>query len=323
MRVLLAAPHVGEIGWELMSWQGRVRRAFLQGGYDQAVVLGGAGKAAFYDGMKLDYRTVDLAGLPGEAFEDRRILPASAEPVSAERLVRELDPHVERVAAEYRQAGARVDVLWPDYAGKPCPCEPSHQTFIRYHRPAEHPPARPWVVLARRTRSHAALKNWSAGHWDELARLLADRGVHTTLYPCEATAAIAMLSGCDLAIGQSTGGLHLAALCGCPTLVWSVQRYLMWPWEITNQQRYETWWNPLGAPVKVHDVQVLPEPRQAADQVMAALQAIGRRTGSILQRAAFRAKWTARSFLRRRIIEPRRYQKWPWPVQRFVRYQLA
>lgn len=322
-RVLVVAPSVGEIGWELMSWQARVRWAFARGGYDRAVVLGGTGKAAFYDGMPVDYREIDLGYLPGSPYEDRRLITASGEILPAERLRQCVAGAVERTIEELRGGGHEVDTLWPEYAGKPLPCDREHQLFVRYERNPDSVPGRPWVVLVQRTRAFDAAKNWPAQHWAELARHLRERGVHTTVYPCEAEAAIAMLSGCDLAIGQSTGGLHLAALCGCPTLVWSVQRYLMWRWEITNRQRYETWWNPLGSPVIVEDVTQLPSPEQAARQVMTALRAIGRRTGSVVRRATFRVKWRLRDGLRRRVIEPGRYARWPWPVQRFVRYQLA
>lgn len=322
-RVLLAAPWIGEVGWELMSWQARVRWAFVRGGYDRTVVIGGAGKAAFYDGMNVDYRPMDLGYLQGAAYEDRRLITATGEAVPAERLRQCVAGAVERTLDELRGKGDAVDVVWPEFTGKPLPCDPAHQLFVRYIRKPASIPDRPWVVLVQRTRSFNASRNWPAQHWAELARLLEERGVHTSVYPCEAEAAIAMLSGCDLAIGQTTGGLHLAALCGCPTLAWSTQSYLMWRWEITNRQRFETWWNPFGTPVTFKERRQLPSPEEAASQVMGALRAIGRRTGSLLQRAAFRVKWRMRSSLRRRVIEPGRYARWPWPVQRFVRYQLA
>ena len=40
MKALVTAPYVGEIGWELMAWQGQVRRAFADVGFDRLVVLG-------------------------------------------------------------------------------------------------------------------------------------------------------------------------------------------------------------------------------------------------------------------------------------------
>lgn len=321
--VLISAPYVGEIGWELMSWQARVRWVFARGQYDRVVVLGGAGKAAFYEQMPVEYPAIDLAHVPGAAYEDRRILSPSGELLSGEQLKQHVQGVVEQTAAEWRARGAHVDVLWPEYSGEPCPCDAEHQQFVRFERPVESTPGRPWVTFVQRTRAYGSYKNWPEECWARLAKILNERGVHTTVYPCEAQAAIAMLSGCDLAIGQSTGGLHLAALCGCPTMVWSVQQYLMWRWQITNRQRYETWWNPLGSPVIFHDVKQLPTPEEAADQVTDALSAIGRRTGSRLEKAAFRGRWMFRGLLRRRVIEPRRYAHWPWPVQQFVRYQLA
>ncbi len=322
-KVLLTAPYVGEIGWELMSWQARVRWVFTRGGYERLVVLGTPGKAAFYGGMPLEYRPVDLGYLPGAAYEDRRIVSDSTETISAERLRKCVSPMVERAAAELGEQGCEVDCLYPEFTGKLWPCDPKHQQFICYERPVSSRPDRPWVVLVERTRAFRNGINWPATHWRELERLLNDRGIHTTVYPCDAEAAIQMLSGCDLAVGQSTGGLHLASLSGCPSMVWSVQRYLMWPWDITNRQRYETWWNPLRSPVIVHEVQDLPSPEQAVEQVSSALYAIGRQTGSAFQQAAFRCKWSLRQAINHWIIEPRRYAGWPWPVQRFVRYQLA
>lgn len=322
-RILVAAPYVGEIGWELMAWQARVRWVFARGHYDQVIVLGGAGKAAFYEHMPVEYRTLDLAHVPGAAYEDRRIISESGEVVSSEQLKHCLQGPVQQTTAACLADGSEVDVLWPDYSGKLWPCDAAHQSFVRYTQPVETMPAGPWVAFVQRTRAYAGFKNWPEDHWTRLASMLNERGVHTTIYPCEAQAAIAMLSGCDLAIGQSTGGLHLAALCGCPTMVWSVQQYLMWRWQITNRQRYETWWNPLGAPVIVHDLNQLPTPEQAASQVMDALASIGRRTGSLLTQAIFRGKWRLRGALRRTVIEPGRYANWPWPVQQFVRYQLA
>ena len=86
MRVLVTAPYVGEIGWELMSWQARVRWCFGQSKFDRLVVIGGAGKSAFYDDMPLDYHEVDLSALPGRASEDRRVADPSGTLVPAEAI---------------------------------------------------------------------------------------------------------------------------------------------------------------------------------------------------------------------------------------------
>jgi hypothetical protein len=321
-RILVTAPYVGEIGWELLSWQGRVRRVFTDGDYDRVIVLGSAGKAAFYDGMPLEYRNVDLGYLPGTAFEDRRVITTTNECVSTERLRQCVGDVVQSTVLELTEQGDTAEVLWPEYNGTLWSCNEPHQTFIQYQRPVVNQPAAPWVVLVQRTRSFGD-ENWSASDWAELQQRLEAQGVHTSVYPCDSEAAITMLSGCDLAVGQTTGGMHLAMLCGCPILTWSFYDFLLWLWEITNRQRFETWWNPFGSPVILRDVRQLPTPQSAADQVMRALGSIGRRTGSRLHRAAFNCKYAIRTALKRTIIEPQRYSRWPWLLQKLVRYQLA
>ncbi|HSW45206.1 MAG TPA: hypothetical protein VLM89_06505 [Phycisphaerae bacterium] len=322
MRVLVSAPYVGEVGWELMSWQGRVRHQFERGGFDRLVVLGAAGKAAFYADMAGEYRDVDLSSLPGQAYEDRRILTPDCEPVSAGAIRATIEPMVDMLVAHLRNRRDEVEVLWPDYAGTIHPCEPEHQRFVRFERPrAEIPPA-PWVVLVQRTRSMGSA-NWSPRAWAELAEILSRRGIHTTVYSYESEAAIEAASHCDLAVGQSTGGLHLASLCGCPHVVWYPGEPCLWtPWQITNRQRYETFWNPLATPLRFHEVDRQPAPTEVADWIAQALVAIGRRTGSATAKTAFRARWFMKRWLARRVVRRDSFRRWPWPVQQLVRCRL-
>jgi hypothetical protein len=321
MKVLVTAPYVGEIGWELMAWQGRVRRRFVDGGFDHLVVLGSARKDAFYGDMPLDYRTADLSALPGAAYEDRRYDRERDCPIDASEIRAHVEPLVTAATTEFEADGRPVEVLWPGYDGSHVPCDDRHQLFVEYRRPHPAPKPAPWVVLVQRTRAFGST-NYSADQWAELADRLRDHGVHTTVFPCDSTGAIEALSNCDLAVGQSTGGLHLAALCGCPRLVWSLERYLWSPWEITNRQRYETMWNPLGAPTRVFELDRPPTPVEATDQIISALAAIGRRTGSRTRRQAARWAWLARHWMMEHVITTRAYARWPWMVQRWVRYRL-
>ncbi|MCL2330315.1 MAG: hypothetical protein FWC56_03335 [Phycisphaerae bacterium] len=320
--LLVTAPYVGEIGWELMSWQGRVRKIFHQGQYDRVIVLGSAGKSAFYEGIPLEYRDVDLSDLPGSACEDRRMEAETSKCLSAEQLRHHVNDLVQSVVDEQTAIGHRVDVLWPSYDGTLWPCHEPYQTFVKYQRSITERPKAPWVVLVQRTRLFGN-KNWSSSNWADLQQRLESNGVHTSVYPCDSEAAIAMLSGCDLAVGQTTGGLHLASLCDCPVMAWSFYDALLWNWEITNRQRFETWWNPFGALVAFHHIREFPTPEVAANQVMRALNTIGRRTGSRLHRIAYQCNYAIQSSLARHVIEPKRYRRWPWPIQKWVRYQLA
>jgi hypothetical protein len=180
----------------------------------------------------------------------------------------------------------------------------------------------PWVVLVQRTRQMGAA-NWRAEQWADLAERLHAQGVNTSIYPFSSEAAIEVASQCDLAVGQSTGGLHLASLCGCPQVGWSVGEGRLWtPWQMTNRQRYETFWNRLGTPVRFREVEREPEPAEVADWVMEGVRTIGRRTGSVAAKGAFRVQWLVRRWLVRHVLERRSFCRWPWPVQRLVRYQL-
>jgi len=344
MHVLVTAPYVGEIGWELMSWQARVRKIFKRGSFDRFVVLGAAGKSAFYGDMPMDYHEVDLSTLPGQPYEDRRIIYRSCDVdekdpqiparsasegssvgiiMTAETIRDAVLPMVELAVAKLRNQRCEVEALWPDYAGTIYPCESEHQTFVRFERSLSEPMNSPWVVLVQRSRNMGA-ENWSAQQWDELSDRLRARGINTSFYPCESAEAIAVASHADLAVGQSTGGLHLASLCGCPQMVWSVGKTHLWtPWEMTNRQRYETFWNPLGTPVVFHETEDLPTVEQVSDWTIAAVQRIGRRTGSAVTRFKFRKYWCAKDWLVRNVIRRRDFKQWPWPVQRFVRYQLV
>jgi hypothetical protein len=320
MRLLVTAPYVGEIGWELMSWQARVRAVFRHGTYDRVIVLGAPGKEAFYEGMPLHYECVDLRGVPGTSYEDRRYLPDRRAIVAAHHIRSALEALVERLVREWREI-AMVDVLWPSYDGHIHPCTRRHQAFIQYGAGIEASSRRPQVVLVQRQRSLAAENNWPGEHWDDLGRLLNTRGIHTLVYPSNADEAIQALASSDLAVGGSTGGLHLASLCGCPHVVWSCDDQTRWtPWQITNRQRYETFWNPLGTPVEYHATQSHPEPQEVADWVMGALERIGRRTGSRVSRYKARAGWQVRRQIASRTLSSRLFRCCPWPVQEWVRY---
>lgn len=322
MRVLVTAPYVGEFGWELMSWQGRVRWRFERGRFERLVVLGLAGKAALYADMPLQYREVDLSALPGSAYEDRRALAPGYEPVPAGRIRAAIEPLVGPVVDELQREHHEIELLWPDYAGTIYPGEPAQQRFIRFAAWCEKIHPAPWVLLVQRTRP-AGAANWQPQQWSALAELLRDRGIHTTVYPHEAEAAIAAATHCDLAVGQSTGGLHLASLCGCPQVAWSVSEPCLWtPWQITNRQRYETFWNPLASPVQFHEVSRQPEPPEVAGWVGHGLETIGRRTGSVLPKALFRGRWAFKRQLARRVVRQKSFKRWPWPLQKLARGQM-
>lgn len=322
MKILLTAPYVGEIGWELLAWQGVVRHAFRHGQFDRLVVLGAPGKAGFYTDMPGNYIDIDLSDLPGTAYEDRRWLQGTGEAVPAQSIRELLKDRVAEVVHEYSAQGHHVEEMWPEYDGRFQPVDSRHQSFIRFDQPNQEPMPTPTIVLIQRTRNHGQFRNWASDQWEQLETLLNSRGIHTRVYPHDARAAIEMLGSADLAIGQSTGGMHLAGLCGCPRVVWGMENYLWTQWEFTNRQRYETIWNPLGTPTVYHPVQRNPEPSEVLHWVANMLHSMGRRTGSTAQRALWRCRWHARNSLAQQLMRRSVVRRFPWPVQRWVRYGL-
>lgn len=323
MRILLTAPYVGEFGWELMAWQARVRWVFQRAKFERVVVLGSAGKAALYEDMPGEYRVVDLSTVPGVPMQDGRILPGQAAMLPAEQIRAALDPMVSSIARELGSSGDTIRTFWPCFDGSLWPCHASHQVFVPFKRAARLTRPAPWVLLVRRDKA-TGHDNWSSQQWDDLAERLSGMGIQVSDYPCDAERAMELLAACDLAVGQSTGGLHMASLCRCPHLVWSPQASRLWTrWEMTNRQRYETFWNPLGTPVQFRGGDSLPDVATVADWIMEALPRIGRRTGSLARRARFWHRWQWRSWLAQNILPSPLFRRCPWPFQRFVRYRLV
>jgi ADP-heptose:LPS heptosyltransferase len=61
-----------------------------------------------------------------------------------------------------------------------------------------------------------------------------------------------LLAGAKLAIGPSSGPMHLASLCGTRHIVWTDDKF----WsaaKMNNRTRYESMWNPLKTPCTVVD----------------------------------------------------------------------
>ena len=59
--ILIAAPYVGELGWELFAWQPMVRAQYLEIKPDKCIVFAGKGRNHFYSFADA-VRTVD--GIP-------------------------------------------------------------------------------------------------------------------------------------------------------------------------------------------------------------------------------------------------------------------
>ena len=90
---------------------------------------------------------------------------------------------------------------------------------------------------------------------------------------------------------------------------------------MTNRQRYETVWNPLGTPVVYEKLGWRPSVERAVDGVVSALRRIGRGDGYEKRQAAFRRGWTLRRKLCEMWVEPA--SRVPWRIRQFLAEKIV
>ena len=225
-----AGPWVGEFGWELCCWQGRLRKRARRG--DRIIVCSRPGHEALYEDFAADF--VPFVPPPGDASG------YCIEGVAAESF-RRLVPEGMR----WLNPSAGVGHVLKNG----CPYVPN-QSYIRFGR---EPAAMEFDVImhARDRRGPVkALRNWPAEAWSELAQSLPSRWRVGWIGSNEASMAfqgvdlrglplsdlMKRLRAARVVVGPSSGPIHLAALCGVPHVVWSGNS--------PDRIRYRELWNP-------------------------------------------------------------------------------
>lgn len=255
MDILMADGSIGEFGWELMSWQGYLRRKAVE--FDEVIICTTAGLEPLYEDFADKFITHSVP-LLRDCFEQRAIYDKNAWNVYRRRIDERL--------AKLRAAGH--DVVF-ERAKKYIPITKQH--FIKFGDAAVAEAAGDKfdiVVHARNKESNEKyyrVYNWPQSRWDELLKRLKADGVSVAAVGTTADARLPAgavdLRGCalhrtmnvmaaaELVVGPSSGPMHLASLCGAPHLVWTGTK-----WSSTiqayNNERYEWKWNPLHTPNK-------------------------------------------------------------------------
>ena len=71
---------------------------------------------------------------------------------------------------------------------------------------------------------------------------------------------ISLMNRCEMVVGQSSGPMHLASLCGTPHFVWS---------DPINKIRYEKYWNPHKTEINFYDKSGWnPTPKEVFDELL-------------------------------------------------------
>ena len=130
------------------------------------------------------------------------------------------------------------------------------------------------ILHARETKKCGTIRrNWE--HWEEFACELSGLRVGCIGHPEQSRHVIGedlrglpletladVLASSRLIVGGSSGPMHLAALCGCPTAVWWGDN------RSRNRRRYNEAWNPLKTPV----IEVLNDWQPSVEQVVSKIE---------------------------------------------------
>ncbi len=238
--ILFAGPWVGEFGWELMHWQGFLRK--LAPRYRKVVVCCRAGQEALYADFAHEFITHDIRGT-----------------ADCNRLLRVDNP--EELDRVFALVPPGADLL------RPLGAQPhERQTFRKFGEQRQELSTD--ILIHPRGRGHGADRNWSRENWERLLALLSPMGLRVgciglTSATQELSGAfvemrnrplsetVDLMASTRLVVGPSSGPMHLASLCGTPHLVWTDRtRYAR---GLTNRTKYERTWNPHGTRAIVLD----------------------------------------------------------------------
>ncbi len=323
-KTLIVTPYIGEFGWELMNYQGRVRWLGKFGGFKRMIVCATPDRRPLYASDSQDGRTLFCpmppCDLPGRAHDDHR-LDRDDRPIAPELLAERLTTHVRSVCQHLGIDTSDAEFFTPSYRSMMWPTTPLHQRFVSLRvRGAVTTD----ITLVPRYRGVATERNRPESWWEELATKLRAHGLTVELYKPRADKAIAQLSRSRLAVGASAGGLHLSSLCGCPHYVWGSGCEQRWTrMKITNRQRYETVWNPLGTPCRYDECGWSPPMQHVIDASRQSLDEIGAVSGDVPRRRRLNPKWRMKRSLARLLEPAARDSIWPWRLRQAVRQHLV
>lgn len=249
MRTLFAGPYAGEFGWELCLWNPFLRRRAQE--FDRVIVAAPAASRHLYE-FAHDFAAVEVE--PGTSdftygrvarWLDRPTVPGDAERIDpcdarTQALVRH---ELERFAT-----GAGADdpeKQWRSLRSSP---NTTHFDVACAFRPEK-------VFNGKRFPEKA----YAADLCEELVQRLWAQGLTVACVGgsdnyCPPGAAdfrgaplavqCAVLSDARVAVGPSSGPLHLAQLCGCPVVTW----YDRPEWrDLDSRYQRGGTWNPFGA----------------------------------------------------------------------------
>ena len=274
-RNLFAGPYAGEFGYELMQWQAIVRARRPH--YEQVHVFTYPGRDYLYEGCQIHHHDIDLK-VAGYWYGF-------------------LKPHDAMRMAHVKAA----EIGLKDYDVLYCPmlCTQYHKTILggQNFRLFEEPPlsAKPYDVAfhfrAVKKDGHDPFKNYSPALCDELAEKCQARGLsvacigHPAYAYCPPGCAdhrnvdlrqtVAAICSARVVAGENSGPMHLANICGKPTILWAQDQ-----WRIDFSLR----WNPFRVPIYIAANDTCqPAPERVCQAIVDSLEKLRATTNDFTQ----------------------------------------
>lgn len=250
---IIAGPWFGEIGWELLRWQGIFRNLAYKG--YKIVMASRPGHEALYQDYIEDY-----IGIEADPRGEPDGWKLSGQVIRLQKALLDQYP-----GYKYMDPTTCVKI-GVDPLG-------SGQKFIKYGQKSN---IRFDIAIHARSTNKCGtdIRNWPVGNWNSLIEKLKNYNIvligsssgaiskfkipkgrnpiKQSYIGASLGSTIDALASSRLVIGPSSGPMHLASLCGTPHLLWTDNKF----WGScngTNRDRYEKNWNPLGTKAIVLD----------------------------------------------------------------------
>jgi hypothetical protein len=254
MKKLYVGPWVGEFGWEIASWSPSIRH--IAKDYDHVIVETQPGSEYLYEFAD---EIIVNPHLPDFDMYSGTVSKPAFQPPAGTRSITPMGfwkAHAKKEFRAIKEAG-KADGIHPKEWRKLGSERPKHVADIMcaFRGPKKY-----------RNRSYPE-KEYPRDKCEGLVKLLLDAGYSVACYGgtdnvyVEGTIDFrgaglgdlcGALSAAKVAIGPSSGTLHLASACGTPHVSWYGR-------PVVSMERYLSYWNPFNTPVTFIDVST-PDP---------------------------------------------------------------
>ena len=239
-KTLLAGPWVGELGWELFCWQGYVRKKSRE--YNKTIIICRTGQEFLYEDFASEIYNYDSPTTEAnmwDGFVDNNVVNILIKNIKHDILLRPFN-------IGYGHDKGIASIIGEEF---------KKQEFIKYK--SDTIDRNYDIIIHPRNKIVGSDRNWNKVNWQKLVDLLLKDYTIAAIGNNEAFKlngvddyrnvsikdSVSLLNRTKLVVGQSSGPLHLASLCGTPHFVWS---------EEYNRLRYLEHWNPHKTKVFFH-----------------------------------------------------------------------